>query len=320
MLDEAKRIFFPEGKSGYAKAQELELCECSLGSFTGNLLSLHDSNFSISKYLTDNGLFASRVRFYLLTTAKNQDTLDNVSSSCESVEQLSRALSSSNATNDDGVRSATDSGVEQEVSESLHVGDSKKSFVVEFCRHVMSHYTSDVSSLYIVGWAACYSSRSSKFLECEPKEYHPCDDNFIVWSIEVDGNVYVQPDNNKEGDQQIMQDSYSFPMHDFEASDKPLILHEPDELHGYDSDNNLIIAVVTNFHNEIGIIYTWFVNGEVYACGTSHSVIRVTSPGIYHCAIQYGDVQLTSNSVEVSKGLRYGQFLKVAIQFTLCFN
>ena len=95
----------------------------------------------------------------------------------------------------------------------------------------------------------------------------------------------MQSDINTDGDQQIMQDSYSFPMHSFEATNKPLILHKPYELHGYDSDNNLIIAVVTNFHNEIGITYTLFVNGEVYACGTSHCVIRVTSPGIYHCEI-----------------------------------
>jgi hypothetical protein len=152
LLDEAKIIVFPESRSGYAKAQKLELFESSLGSFTGNLLSLHDSNFSISKYLTGNGLFPSRVKFYLLTTAKIKDTLDNIGSSCESVKQLGRSFSSSNATNDDGVRSATDSGVEQEVCERLDVGDSKKSFVIEFCRHEISHYTSDLSSLFIVVW------------------------------------------------------------------------------------------------------------------------------------------------------------------------
>jgi hypothetical protein len=59
----------------------------------------------------------------------------------------------------------------------------------------------------------------------------------------VDGNVYMQPNINKDGDQQIMQDSYSFSMHNFEASDKPLILHEPNELHGYVSDHNLIIPL-----------------------------------------------------------------------------
>ena len=310
-MEEAKKIFFPAGKSGYAKACELDLCECSLGNFTGHPLPLNDSNFSISQYLADNSLFASRVRFYLLTTLKDQDALDNISTRYESVEQRTPNLSSSDETkcsNDDGVGHAADSGVEQEASESiLHVDDSKKSLVIEFCRHVISQYRSDASSQCVIGWADCYSSRSSKFLECEANEYHPCDDNFIVWSISVDANVYVRPDINKDDSLQIMQDTYSFPMHDFETSNEPLILHQPNELHGYDSDNTLFLAVVTNFHNAIGVTYTWFVNDDVCANGSSHCVIRVTSPGIYRCEIQYGDIKLSTNAVEVfkQKCLRY---------------
>ena len=44
LLDEAKKIFFPGGKSGHAKAQKLEFCECSLGNFTGTPLSLQDAD------------------------------------------------------------------------------------------------------------------------------------------------------------------------------------------------------------------------------------------------------------------------------------
>ena len=144
MLDEAKKIFFPGGKSGHAKEQKLEFCECSLGNFTGTPLSLKDADFSISRYLSDNGLFASRVTFYLLTTAKNRDDLENIDSSCESVEN---ALSSSNESSGNVVKSATDSGVESVSKGLLHIGDSKKSFVLEFCRHEISHYTSEASSL-----------------------------------------------------------------------------------------------------------------------------------------------------------------------------
>ena len=132
LLDEAKKFFFPGGKSGHAKAQKLEFCECSLGNFTGTPLSLQDADFSISRYLSDNGLFASRVRFYLLTTAKNQDYLENIDSSCESVEKHSYALSSSNESSGNVVKSATDSGVESVSKSLLHIGDSKKSFVLEF--------------------------------------------------------------------------------------------------------------------------------------------------------------------------------------------
>ena len=115
----------------------------------------------------------------------------------------------------------------------------------------------------------------------------------------MDGKAYVQPDINKDDSPQIMQDSYCFPMYDFEASEKPLILHQPGELYGH--DNNLLIAVVTNFHNEVGVVYTWFVNNDVYICGSSHSAIKVTFPRIYRCEFQYGEVKLTTESVEVFK-------------------
>ena len=82
LLDEAKKIFYPRGKSGHAKAQKLEFCECSLG-IPGSPLSLQDVDLSISRYLSDNVI--------------------------------------------------------------LHIGDSKKSFVLEFCRHEISHYTSEAT-------------------------------------------------------------------------------------------------------------------------------------------------------------------------------
>ena len=170
----------------------------------------------------------------------------------------------------------------------LHIDESKKSFLLEFYQHEISHYTSEASSPCVIGWADCYSSRLSKFLEYEAKEYHPCNDNFIGWSITVDGKVYVQPDINKDDSPQIMQDSYSFLMHDFEVSEKPLILHHLMNFMAMIQKIISLLLVVTNFHNKVGVVYTWFVNKDVYTCGTS--VMKITFPGIYHCEIQYGDV------------------------------
>ena len=325
MLDEAKNIFFPEGKSGYAKARELDLCKCSLGNFTGQPLPLDDPDFSFSQYLADNGLYASCVRFYLLTTLKDQDTLVNSNSSCGS-GQFDQNLSTTTQTecgNDDAFDPRMDNEkveFEKDASESLlYVDDKKRSILLEFCRHKISNYTSEVSSQFVIGWDHCYSAKSSKFLECEPNLYHPRDDNFTVSSITIDNNTYVKPVVDKDASQSenIMQDTYCFPMHDFQETDQPLILHEPNELHGYDLDNNLFVAVVTNFHNEVGVNYTWFMNDEVCADGSSHCVIRITSPGLYHCEIDYGDIKLTSNSVQVLKRdcLRYVcHFCKVKIQ------
>ena len=146
-----RKFLFLEAKVVMQKHKNLNFVKCSLGNFTGTPLSLQDADFSISWYLSHKGLFASRVRFYLLTTAKNQDDLENIDSSCESVEKHSHALSSSNEISGNVVKSATDSGVESVSKSLLHIGDSKKSFVLEFCRHEISHYTSEASSLCVIG-------------------------------------------------------------------------------------------------------------------------------------------------------------------------
>ena len=108
--------------------------------------------------------------------------------------------------------------------------------------------------------------------------------------------MYVQLD--KEIDS-MLPTMYTYPMNDFENNELPLILHEPDEINGYDSENNLFIGIVTNFHNEIGVTYTWYKNEDVYLCGATHPVIRVNSAGMYHCKIQYGDKVLNLSAVKI---------------------
>ena len=316
LLEEAKKIFFPGNVSKYDKAGTLDECDCVLGTFAGDTLPTSTSNetFSVSEYLTKHGLYASRVRFYLLTTSKgfhsdDSDSLEKATSeslekaTSESQLETGQSDSSSSIPISIPSKSGNFSGkLHSRNDTKLHQGSSvyidgvRKSMIVEFNHDEISRYTSEISSRCIVGWHNCFTERSTKFFECPIEEYHPCNDDFVVRCIEVNDQVYVQPDKEIDSIFPVM---YTYPMNDFEYNELPLILHEPDEINGYDSHSNLLIGIVTNFHNEIGVTYTWYKDEDVYLCGTLHPVIRVNSAGVYHCKIQYGDKVLNSSSVEV---------------------
>ena len=76
-----------------------------------------------------------------------------------------------------------------------------------------------------------------------------------------------------------------------QSHDQPEILYGPDEVYGYEG-NQLFLAVVTNFHNEIGETYEWSLDGNTVLRG-------VTNPGTYFCKVLYGDMVLLSNCVVV---------------------
>ena len=308
LLEEAKKIFFPGNASKYDKAGTLDECDCVLGTLAGDILPTSTSSeaFSVSEYLTKHGPYASRVRFYLLTTSKclhsddgefleeviSESQFETGQSDSSSSIPFNNPSPSGNFSGD--MQSRNDTKLQQEPS--LYIDGLRKSMEVEFNHDEISQYTSEVSSRCIVGWLNCFTERSIKFFECPIEEYHPCNDEFVVRCIEVNGQVYVQPD--KEVDS-MFPVTYIYPMNDFENNELPLILHEPDEINGYDSDSNLLIGIVTNFHNEIGVTCTWYKNEDVYLSGTLHPVIKVNSAGIYHCKIQYGEKVLNSSAVKV---------------------
>ena len=73
-----------------------------------------------------------------------------------------------------------------------------------------------------------------------------------------------------------------------------------DEVHGYERDQ-LFVGVVTNFHNEIGVTYEWYLNDTLFLRASLHTLIRINEPGTYFCQVLYGDLPLTSNKVEVKE-------------------
>ena len=244
LLEEAKKIFFPGNVSKYDKAGTLDECDCVLGTFAGDILPTSTSSeaFSVSEYLTKHGLYASRVRFYLLTTSKclhsddgefleeviSESQLETEQSDSSSSIPFNNPSTSGNFSGD--MHSRNDTKLQQEPS--LYIDGLRKSMEVEFNHDEISQYTSEVSSRCIVGWLNCFTERSIKCFECPIEEYHPCNDEFVVRCIEVNGQVYVQPD--KEVDS-MFPVTYIYPMNDFENNELPLILHEPDEINGYDS-------------------------------------------------------------------------------------
>jgi hypothetical protein len=306
LLDEAKKIFFPGNISKFEKVGNLDDCDCVLGNFAGDVLSLDksDQTFCVSEYLVEHGLYASRVRFYLLTTKKDlsladDESLENVTS--ESQLQMEQSDSTSSITlsnpSTSGEMQSLNDMKRQEQERPLYIDGDRKSMEVEFNCDEVSCYTSEISSRCIVGWSSCFEERSIKYFECPIEEYHPCDDKFLVRCINIDDQVYVQPD--PEIDNSMFSQEYTYPMNDFQKSELPLILHGPDKIYGCDADNNLLIGIVANFHSEIGVTYIWYKNEDVYLSGPFHPVIKVNSTGVYHCKINYGDKVITSSSVKV---------------------
>lgn len=62
----------------------------------------------------------------------------------------------------------------------------------------------------------------------------------------MDDQTYLQTDAKAD---HHLADIYSFPMNCFHACNKPLIVHEPGLMHGYDCHYNLMLGIVANFHN-----------------------------------------------------------------------
>ena len=121
----------------------------------------------------------------------------------------------------------------------------------------MSEYSGELSTLFVTGRGACFSEISTAVLEMSIEEYHPCDDVFQLFGLSIVTKIYLEVAG---GENSI--ENYLFPQAE-EFSDKPTILHRPDIINGYE-DNTLIIGAIGNFHNEIGVVYSWYLNDSLH--------------------------------------------------------
>lgn len=306
LLERAQQIFFPNGKNSSQQTVELENCDVGLGNFAGEPFTEEESfESTLSDYLTRHGLFASKVKFYLLTTKKNSpsEAVKGVSEKEDLWEGVShsRSLISMSGGIDTSLnRSLTPhletSQCQKNVHDAvLYVDDSRRKLTAEFRRVLTSEYSKELSAVFVSGWSNCYACRSPEFLDRTEEEYHPCDDSFAITNLTVDEQVYIETLIKPDSDAFIQ--SYVSPAAP-QNLDQPAILFGPDQVHGYEG-NELFLGVVTNFHNEIGVMYEWSHDDTTVLRGAFHALIKVSNPGTYCCKIWYGDRLLSSNCVVV---------------------
>ena len=269
LLERAQQLFFPNGKN----SSQLENCEVGLGNFAGEPFKEEESfESSLSDYSARHGLFASKVRFYLLTTKRN--SCSQVGEDVDGKEDLWKekslsksSMSSSNAFSllgtslDHSLATPLDQCEKNDQDAVFYVDDSRRNLSADFRRVLTSEYTQELSTLFVSGWSNCYTCRSVDFLDQSEEEYHPCDDSFVISNLTVGGHVYLEPLFASSGtpDSEFIQ-SY-VPAITTQSHDQPEILNGPDEVYGYEG-NQLFLAVVTNFHNEIGVTYEWSLDGN----------------------------------------------------------
>ena len=148
LLQRVTDILFPNGKSPFPKAGELERCTYDLGNLAGEPLKDKEEHFCLSGYLSKNGLYASRVRFYLLTTKKSKP--EACAPADESEDRSSRSLSSLNdnecslggSSLSNSLLSNNDKVLVKDTPSALFfVDDSRRKLFTEFTRITSSQYS-----------------------------------------------------------------------------------------------------------------------------------------------------------------------------------
>ncbi|KAK3731615.1 hypothetical protein QZH41_015868, partial [Actinostola sp. cb2023] len=146
-------------------------------------------------------------------------------------------------------------------------------------------------SLCIVsGWDDTYDTRSTDCLDDDREEYNPLKDKYFVGEVMIDNKIYLQKQLVPNTDEFI----FSYP----EDKLVPAIMYEPDVINGYNGDN-LIIGVIANFHNELGVMYSWYKDEQLMCNGNNQCLIKVLEIGTYVAQVLYGEESFRSEPVKV---------------------
>ena len=155
-----------------------------------------------------------------------------------------------------------------------------------FVTHSM--YSGESSTLIVNNWRATYDSRSEEFLDDEAETYCPLEDKFALCGIQVNETVYLERNATS---------AFSFPVAG-DVSTKAAILHGPEIINGFE-DEQLFLGVITNVHNKLGLVYSWFHNGQVKVNGHNYCLINIKEPGTYCCKVFYEELEMESETVNV---------------------
>lgn len=94
--------------------------------------------------------------------------------------------------------------------------------------------------------------------------------------------------------------SYHYPSAspDKELGKSKLILHQPEEVWGFDNDQ-LIIGVVSSGHMSGNVSYAWHKDGAEIKTGQKCCCLSVREPGKYSVTVQNGNVSETSQCIAI---------------------
>ncbi|XP_041455501.1 uncharacterized protein LOC121408186 [Lytechinus variegatus] len=159
---------------------------------------------------------------------------------------------------------------------------SQRLLRVDYSKDVESQFCDKISTLTASSRSACvYVDPSEESCSLEDNVGDPLESGYKVSRISQDDKVFVTP---KHASCEGQESQYEFPsLAAADNADPYLMIHHPDELWGYE-EGRLILGVVSHHHNNDGISYEWYRDGEpVYSGG---SVIKVDKPGQYHCTMK----------------------------------
>ena len=252
----------------------------------------------LDEYLKNNGLFGSRVRFYLLTNTNylKEDSEEETITLEDSGEEKEDDMEGSEV----GVSTESElSGANQMLKAVTRLCVSgqqeQHKLRISFILQDFSKYSGESSVSIVSGWNNAYEMRSVEFIEETENSYNPLIDVYTVATVIVSKEVFL--DFSINADNEGIE--YYHPMEHLRPDDNPVILHGPDEINGYEGES-LFIGVLTNVHNELAIMYTWFRNGSVVSKGHNQCLIKIQSAGTYHCTVLWGEELMTSSSAVVT--------------------
>lgn len=276
-LEAIKKLALTIFKEGWS---EDDFAKAKVGNFKSEpIVEESGKPFIIDEYLKKHGLFASRVKFYLLTDDVLTELISQEDDGEELEDETFRMEARENPT------------LEESNKRLLISGKPLQNLDIQFISCVISKYSGQLSYAVISGWDNAYEMRSDECLDLSKDVYDPLKDKFFVGEIKINNVIYLQ----RKGDTNTGDITFS------DTEDKPhdpSICYGPDTINGYHGDN-LIIGVITNFHNELGVMYTWYKDEHPICNGHNQCIIKVEEVGTYTALVEYGDKVCRSEPVTV---------------------
>ncbi|KAL4238672.1 Rik1-associated factor 1 [Mactra antiquata] len=215
ILDMAKSLFFPNGKSTHGHLSEMDVC---LSNYDGEIISEFVGSdghpCSLQEYLKSQGIYSSQFYVYLRTRQKVKETID--------------------------------SGI----SKNLFLVDGKnpEKISIKYAKETQSSYSHDNITVLCSSMRGCYEMCAETHLKGTFDEYCPFLDGFHLNSLTV-GKVRII-EKNVTGET-VYTGSYQ----SIDTASGNTKVYSPSVIHGYEHDGTLILCVVLVNSNRTNMIH-----------------------------------------------------------------